>query len=489
MEKIQKISPLKSIITKILLISGFIVTFILSPIWILLIWKKLNWSKKIKWTTTVILSFLCFFFVFMIIVTLGTPTFDKIKSPTNQSPITLSVQSAFKNAKVSLYQNDLVIKELNADVNGRFSTNVDLKEGDNRFKAISVNEKGKVRKSSEFNVFYDITPPKIVLKSQEKIETETNKAEIKGETEKSSEVIVYNTEKQLNKTKTSSGNFNLEIKDLKEGENNLFLKARDEAGNVGEQKDVIINYTPKLIFDQELVTRIVDGDTIETLATGKIRLIGVDTPETVDPRKTVQCFGKEASDKAREMLSGKNVRLEKDPTQGDKDIYNRALRYVYLEDGTLFNKWLVENGYAHEYTYIIPYKYQQDFKNAEKSARENNRGFWAPESCNGNTEQSTSNTNNNTPPPVQTTQPAPTTQPPEPQATPPASSESSNNQPPPTTQSGCDPNYSGACVPIASDVDCAGGTGNGPAYVQGHVNVIGQDIYKLDRDGDGVGCN
>jgi hypothetical protein len=52
----------------------------------------------------------------------------------------------------------------------------------------------------------------------------------------------------------------------------------------------------------------------------------------------------------------------------------------------------------------------------------------------------------------------------------------------------CDPNYSGACVPIASDVDCAGGSGNGPAYVQGPVRVVGTDIYDLDRDGDGWGC-
>ena len=53
----------------------------------------------------------------------------------------------------------------------------------------------------------------------------------------------------------------------------------------------------------------------------------------------------------------------------------------------------------------------------------------------------------------------------------------------------CDPNYSGACVPIASDVDCAGGNGNGPANVAGPVMVIGDDIYGLDRDGDGVACD
>ncbi|MFJ6538831.1 hypothetical protein ACIQH5_21585 [Paenarthrobacter sp. NPDC091711] len=59
----------------------------------------------------------------------------------------------------------------------------------------------------------------------------------------------------------------------------------------------------------------------------------------------------------------------------------------------------------------------------------------------------------------------------------------------PPAQSGCDPNYAGACVPIASDVDCAGGSGNGPAYVKGPVTVIGTDIYQLDgNDNDGIGC-
>ena len=52
----------------------------------------------------------------------------------------------------------------------------------------------------------------------------------------------------------------------------------------------------------------------------------------------------------------------------------------------------------------------------------------------------------------------------------------------------CDANYGGVCVPIASDVDCAGGSGNGPAYVMGPVYIIGSDIYGLDRDGDGVAC-
>ena len=54
--------------------------------------------------------------------------------------------------------------------------------------------------------------------------------------------------------------------------------------------------------------------------------------------------------------------------------------------------------------------------------------------------------------------------------------------------SSCDSNYSGACVPIDSDVDCAGGSGNGPSYVAGPVTVVGDDIYGLDRDGNGTAC-
>ncbi len=134
------------------------------------------------------------------------------------------------------------------------------------------------------------------------------------------------------------------------------------------------------------VTHVVDGDTIDVDIDGKterIRLIGIDTPETVDPRKPVQCFGKEASNKTKEMLSGKQVRLEADPTQDDRDKYGRLLRYVFLEDGTNYNQWLVVQGYAHEYTYDIPYKYQAEFKAAERQAQNLNRGLWSAKTCNG----------------------------------------------------------------------------------------------------------
>lgn len=132
------------------------------------------------------------------------------------------------------------------------------------------------------------------------------------------------------------------------------------------------------------VAKVVDGDTIKVEIAQKtetIRMIGVDTPETVDPRKPVQCFGREAASKAKELMQGQAVRLEADPTQHNKDKYSRLLRYVYLKDGTLVNKKLIEEGYGFEYTYEVPYKYQLEFKAAEKAARENKRGLWADGAC------------------------------------------------------------------------------------------------------------
>jgi micrococcal nuclease len=133
------------------------------------------------------------------------------------------------------------------------------------------------------------------------------------------------------------------------------------------------------------VVKTVDGDTIKVSINNKIetiRLIGVDTPETVDPRRTVQCFGREASDFTKKTLSNQNVKLEADILSGDRDKYQRLLRYVFLSDGQNFNQVLIENGYGHEYTYnSIPYKYQKIFKQSEKDARDNSRGLWASGVC------------------------------------------------------------------------------------------------------------
>lgn len=138
------------------------------------------------------------------------------------------------------------------------------------------------------------------------------------------------------------------------------------------------------------VSRVVDGDTVDVVGDGRtvrLRLIGIDTPEVVDPRKPVQCFGREASARAHALLDGQTVGLEADPSQGELDRYGRRLRYLWLADGRLFNLQLVAEGYAHEYTYRLPYKYQAVFQRAEREAREQGRGLWATTTCAGDTSQ------------------------------------------------------------------------------------------------------
>lgn len=133
-----------------------------------------------------------------------------------------------------------------------------------------------------------------------------------------------------------------------------------------------------------LVARVIDGDTIVVLQNGKeekVRLIGVDTPESADPRRTVECFGKEASDFSHTLLLNKEVRLESDPSQGDRDRYGRLLRFVFLPDESMANQRIIRAGYGHEYTYRTPYRHQGIFKTAEQQARKENRGLWAKEAC------------------------------------------------------------------------------------------------------------
>jgi micrococcal nuclease len=134
------------------------------------------------------------------------------------------------------------------------------------------------------------------------------------------------------------------------------------------------------------VSRVVDGDTIEVTIDNKpvkVRLIGVNTPETVDPRRPVQCFGKEASAETKRLLNGKDVVMENDVS--DTDSFGRLLRYVYipLQDGTnLFvNDYLVRQGFASLDTVPPDVRYSSRFAEAQKEARDNNRGLWA--ACNG----------------------------------------------------------------------------------------------------------
>ncbi len=164
-----------------------------------------------------------------------------------------------------------------------------------------------------------------------------------------------------------------------------------------EKTDLVaqINQTPsplpvdvlganRIGFGEVLVVKVVDGDTIEVVIDGqnkKLRYIGINTPETVDPRKGVECFGREASDENKRLVEGRNVLLEKDISETDK--FGRLLRYVYLplEDGTkLFvNDYLVRSGFASADSFPPDVKYSNRLLMAQQEARDNRRGLW--ESC------------------------------------------------------------------------------------------------------------
>lgn len=131
------------------------------------------------------------------------------------------------------------------------------------------------------------------------------------------------------------------------------------------------------------VVRAVDGDTLWVeiakppagiAFSEAIRLLGVDTPETVHPRKPVESFGREASAYTEKALLGKEVKLAFD--WDVRDRYGRLLAYVYLADGSCFNASMLRDGYAFAYL-SYPFAFMEEFKDLEKEARASRRGLWA----------------------------------------------------------------------------------------------------------------
>ncbi len=142
----------------------------------------------------------------------------------------------------------------------------------------------------------------------------------------------------------------------------------------------------------QTVSRVIDGDTFELSNSSKVRLIGVDTPETNDPRKHVQWFGREATKKLKEWIEDKTIclRKDRDKTQ-DVDKYGRLLRYVWkyaidkqvpdkvsIVGGFFINAELIKKGYGFAYT-KYPFQYLENFREYEREARENNLGLWNKE--------------------------------------------------------------------------------------------------------------
>jgi endonuclease YncB( thermonuclease family) len=200
-----------------------------------------------------------------------------------------------------------------------------------------------------------------------------------------------------------------------------------------------------------LVYDVVDGDTVKVAKGSRaltLRLIGIDTPEVVDPFKSVQCYGPAASANAHRVLEGRHVVLEFDRSQGRLDKYGRTLTYLWVVGSAglwSYNHAALQHGFAKEYTYDLPYAWQAWFLHAQRRAQRQQAGLWSPRTCNGNT-------------------------------TTPAAAVSSGSG---SGGHRCAAGYS-PCLPVVADLDCSD---------IGHpVTVTGADQYGLDSDHDGVGC-
>ncbi|WP_167748964.1 thermonuclease family protein [Cellulomonas sp. HD19AZ1] len=133
------------------------------------------------------------------------------------------------------------------------------------------------------------------------------------------------------------------------------------------------------------VRRVIDGDTILVDQQGverRVRLLGIDTPESVKPGAPVECFGPEAAARTTELLTGQTVRLEPDPTQDQTDVYGRTLAYVWLDD-VLVNDVLVAEGFAREYTYEVLGIHHDILAESQRHARDEGLGLWSSATCAG----------------------------------------------------------------------------------------------------------
>lgn len=198
--------------------------------------------------------------------------------------------------------------------------------------------------------------------------------------------------------------------------------------------------------DDTAVESVTDGDTIRVAGGVRVRLIGIDTPETVDPRTSVQCYGPEASARMKATLpAGTAVRLVYDVERLDR--YGRTLAYVYRSsDGEFVNAAMVRDGYASAYTVPPNVAHADEFVALQREARDADRGLWG--ACPVDA-----------PPPTQALV-----------------------APPPAPAGKCDPSYPDVCIaPAPPDLDCGD-------ISYRRFRVVGSDPHRFDADRDGVGC-
>jgi len=201
---------------------------------------------------------------------------------------------------------------------------------------------------------------------------------------------------------------------------------------------------PNARIEEGIVVRVMDGDTIEVFMNGqtyKVRYTGINTPEINDPEPGMEYFGPEATAKNKKLVDGKEIILVKDVSEADQ--YGRLLRYIFVGglSGVFVNYELVASGYAHVSTYPPDIACAETFLSAERNARSNEYGLWAP---------------------------IPILSP---------------TKPPDLDGSGnCDPSYPDVWIPSPPpDLDC----GEIPFR---RFRVLPPDPHRFDRDKDGIGC-
>ncbi len=202
------------------------------------------------------------------------------------------------------------------------------------------------------------------------------------------------------------------------------------------------------------VIRVVDGDTVHVAYHGDadVRIIGINTPETVDPFEPVECGGPVASAEAHRLLDGRRVHLVFDSSQGRVDKYGRTLAYLVVPGIGDYGRFMVRHGFAFEYTYDTAYHHRGSYLAAQSYARGHRLGVWGH--CGGTLRPLHQRSHHSS-------------------ATHAASPQSSR----------CTPGYS-PCLPVVADWDCQQLEKKGLAPVR----VTGSDPYGLDEDGDGWGC-
>jgi|GEM_PF-1148651 len=429
--------------------------------------KKIPGFRSGRWWKALIASgfYLFVFLTLIVIIFPSAPSLalEKI-DPTNKSSVSIAGKT-YSGKPVYLLKDNEVIQSAKADSSGKFFFALnDLTDGNYTYTVEVCSSEARDKCNNE-NIVITIdqaSPPKPKFALPDTLPDDSEEeVAIKGVSEPKVKIVAYIQDNELPATTANDkGEFEINT-GLALGANTISVKAIDAVGNESAVGGASVNFNPSRY--KAKVINVIDGDTIKVEGGQAVRYIGIDTPETVHPSKPVQCYGKEASDKNKELVGGKEVKLEKDVSETDK--YGRLLRYVWLGD-MLVNEYLVREGYAQSSSYPPDVKYQDRFIEAQRQAREEKRGLWG-DVCNAQSTQTKQAQQQQTTTSTQNTQQTTkqTTAPPQTQTQPPNQTSGS---------------YTCDCSKTCSQMSSC-------AEAQYQLNICG--CGARDADKDGIACD